>query len=218
MVTRSTPRRVGRPRGPVIDPAVRRGQLLDAAARAIRQHGPDASMEDLAAEAGITRPILYQHFGDRAGIGRALVQEFVDEITARVAAALDTGATTEESVQLVIAAFVEFVDADPDVYRFVIRESVRSATATAGRDESIASRLLGFEDIGATLTVALASELTRAGRDPDLAEPLAYAGMGAVLFACEWWLSHDKAMPAGQLAGLLSHQVWAGIVHHGPGE
>src|SRR6266508_3048551 len=58
------PVRRGRPRGPRRSREERREELLDAAERAIRRIGPQASMEELAAEAGITKPILYSHFGD----------------------------------------------------------------------------------------------------------------------------------------------------------
>nr|MBO2503962.1 TetR family transcriptional regulator [Thermoanaerobacterales bacterium] len=53
------PSRPGRPRGPRRDRSERRAELLDAAERAIRRTGPKASMDEIAAEAGITKPILY---------------------------------------------------------------------------------------------------------------------------------------------------------------
>ena len=60
------------PAGPRRDPDERRAELLGAAERAIRRIGPHASMDEIAAEAGITKPILYSHFGDKAGLVTAL--------------------------------------------------------------------------------------------------------------------------------------------------
>src|SRR5437870_2004883 len=60
--------------------ADRREALLTAAIGGIRKHGPSASMDALAAEAGITKPILYRHFGDRAGLVKAIAERFADSL------------------------------------------------------------------------------------------------------------------------------------------
>src|SRR4029450_7094161 len=81
---RTTAHRPGRPRGPRRDPDERRAELLDAAERAIRRIGPRASMDELAAEAGITKPILYSHFGDKAGLVTALAERVAGQLNAAV--------------------------------------------------------------------------------------------------------------------------------------
>src|SRR5258708_2336283 len=112
-------RRVGRPPGPRRDPAERREDLLDAAARAIRARGPDVSMADLAAEAGVTRPILYDHFGDRAGVASALAARYTSELEAAVAAAFARATPLRDAVMEGIEVFCRFVDKEPEVYRFI---------------------------------------------------------------------------------------------------
>ena len=66
----------------------RREELLNAAIAGIRKHGPSASMDSLAAEAGITKPILYRHFGDRAGLVSAIADRFADTLLADLTTAL----------------------------------------------------------------------------------------------------------------------------------
>ncbi|MEU1097709.1 helix-turn-helix domain-containing protein, partial [Streptomyces sp. NPDC005877] len=60
----------------------RRRELLEAADRVVLRDGPKASMNAIAAEAGITKPILYRHFGDKGGLYRALAQRHTDALLA----------------------------------------------------------------------------------------------------------------------------------------
>src|SRR5918911_3963014 len=181
-----TRRSVGRPPGPAVDPATRRADLLDAAARVIRRRGATASMEDLAAEAGVTKPILYAHFGDRAGLASALAERFVDQVAERLTTAFVAAAgAPEQSLRYGLDAFVGFVEEDPQVYQFIVRESVNAASS--GKTPSIA-RLRVFDSLGGLITEALRFQLRQAGLDPSAAEPVAFATMGMVFGAAEWWL------------------------------
>ena len=56
--------------------AARREQLLDAAIDLIRTAGPEVAMDEIAAACGITKPVLYSHFGDKAGLGDAMAERF----------------------------------------------------------------------------------------------------------------------------------------------
>ena len=58
----------------------RRRELLEAADRVVLRDGPEASMNAIAAEAGITKPILYRHFGDKSGLYRALAKRHTDAL------------------------------------------------------------------------------------------------------------------------------------------
>ena len=68
--------------------AERRQQLLDAAVEAIRQSGPAATMEQLSRAGGVTKPILYRHFGDRDGLISAIGQHFAAELLSNVQSSL----------------------------------------------------------------------------------------------------------------------------------
>lgn len=212
-MSRKPPKRIGRPPGPTVDQEVRRAQLLETAVGAVRTHGPDVSMEQVAELAGVTRPILYQHFGDRAGLASAIVRRFVDGVTAGVAGAFSGGAD-REAVRTLIATFVDIVAGDPDVYRFVVRESSKAAATGAGRAEDMVPRLLGFEEISESLSVVLADQIRASGGDPSVADAVAFADMGLVLAAGEWWLSR-RQMPRDELVELLTRLVWAGLAEVG---
>jgi AcrR family transcriptional regulator len=203
-----TRRSVGRPRGPAVDPATRRADLLDAASRVIRRQGATASMEDLAAEAGVTKPILYAHFGDRAGLASALAERFVDQVAERLTTAFVAAAgAPEQSLRYGLDAFVGFVEEDPNVYQFIVRESVNAASS--GKAPSIA-RLRVFDSLGALITEGLRFQLRQAGRSPAAAEPIAFATMGMVFGAAEWWLDR-RTLTRAELVDLLGDLLWAGL-------
>ena len=76
----------------------RRRELLEAANRVVLRDGPEASMNAIAAEAGITKPILYRHFGDKNGLYRALAQRHTDALLATLREALDQPGARETPV------------------------------------------------------------------------------------------------------------------------
>lgn len=169
-------RRVGRPPGPRRDPVERREQLLDACVRAIRAHGSDVSMAELAAEAGVTRPILYDAFGDRAGVAAALVARYGAGIDTALHASFSKAITLREALVEGIEFFVRFIEREPEVFRFL--------EAAAAAPEQIGSM---ERSIGVRLGQVLSSALRTAGADPNMGPTWAHGLLGMVFAAAEWW-------------------------------
>jgi AcrR family transcriptional regulator len=167
---------VGRPPGPRQDPAERREALLDACVRAIREHGPDVSMAELAAEAGVSRPILYDHFGDRAGVAAALVARFGGDLDKALGSAFAKPLTLREAVLDGIEFFCRFVEAEPEVFRFL--------QAAASHPEEVVSM---ESTIGDRLGEVLSAALRTTGGDPRMGPTWGYAVLGMVFASAEWW-------------------------------
>src|SRR5437870_1050650 len=88
-----------------VDPRRREARtaaLVDAAVAAIRRHGPGVSMDQIAAEAGVAKPILYRHFGDRGGLVLAVAVRFMAELRTDLRAALALPAADPRTI--VVAA------------------------------------------------------------------------------------------------------------------
>jgi len=170
-------------------------------------------MDELAAEAGLTKPMLYASFGDRAGVASALAERFVGEVGQRLAAAMVTPSPPEQVLRRTLDAFVRFVEEDPNVYQFIVRESVK--VAGAGATPSIA-RLGVFGALGGLITAGVSYQLTLAGGDPARAEPIAFATMGMAFGAAEWWLDR-KTMSREQLVDILADLLWTGMRATPPG-
>jgi AcrR family transcriptional regulator len=166
-----------------------------------------ASMDELAAEASLTKPILYATFGDRAGLASALAERYVQVCAERMAGALATNPSPRSMLRHAIDAFVGFVDEDPLVYQFIVREAVNAAAA--GKTVSIA-RLHILEPLATLVTAALAHQLGQAGRDQAQAELFAFATMGMVFSAAEWWLDR-RTIPRAELVDTLTDLAWGGL-------
>src|SRR4051812_7368246 len=80
----------------------RRLSLLEAADRVVRRSGPEASMAAIAAEAGISKPVVYRHFGDKGGLYRALADRHISDLMRRLQAALRRPADRRERTRLVV--------------------------------------------------------------------------------------------------------------------
>lgn len=151
-------------------------------------------MADLAAEAGVTRPILYDHFGDRAGVAAALVRRYAASLDGALTPVMEREAPFRDVLRDGIDVFCRFVDREPSLWRFL-----QSAQTTASEDsiEITVGRMLGG---------ALATALERADADPSVAPVWAAAILGAVFLAAEAWSTKrrvSRTVLVDQLTALL---------------
>ena len=110
-------RRPGRPKGGQI--VADRATILAAAVSVIRRQGPDATMDDIAAGASVTKPILYRTIGDKAALMNALSESLVDEIDRAVAAGTKSEGDPRRAFESAIRCYVEAVEADRNLFLFV---------------------------------------------------------------------------------------------------
>ena len=89
--------------------------------RAIRQHGPDVAMEDIATEAGVSKPILYRHFLDKGDLYMAVSETATGQLRTVLLAGLDAEVDPRTLLRVVIETYLTFIEQDPDLYRFVVR-------------------------------------------------------------------------------------------------
>lgn len=200
----------GRRRGSRTPPAERRDAFLDAAVAAIRRDGPKVTMEAIARESGVTKPILYRVFGDRDGLLVALSERMAAEVGVHVAAALDRGPDDDprELLRSAIGAYVALIDQETDVYRFVTENIGAGASPT----------LTGLSaEIGRSIAVVLGEELRAAGADSGAAEPWAHGIVGMVHQAGDWWV-RSRTIPREQLVTYLVDLLWDGFSALAPRE
>lgn len=185
--------------------AARREELLDAAVEVIRREGPAASMEAIAAEAGITKPILYRHFEHRVGLVDAVGMRFSSQLSAKVAAALSRPGDPQEVLATTIDAYVAFIDADPHVYRFLIDQALKHDP----------DKLQGFiRQVAADVSIVLGERMRDAGLDSGAAEPWAFGIVGMVHLAGDWW-AERRTMPRERLVDYLVTLLWSGLAGAG---
>ena len=182
--------------------SARRRQLLDVALAAFGSAGyHDASMADIAREAGVTKPVLYQHFDSKRALYRQVVAEAGDRLIAAVDAATAGATSPRDRVEQGFAAYVTFLAHNPacDAVLFV---------------HAPAPDLELVDDVG-KVRRALASTFgaLAAGDALGPAECLliGHALVGFAGAATRQWMAAGETIPSEQLACFLSETIWAGL-------
>ena len=190
-------RRPGRPKGGGV--VADREQLLAAAAEVIRAQGPDATMDDIAAGASVTKPILYRTIGDKAALVSALADSLVDELNSAVRLAGRASPDPRASFEAAIRAYVAAVDADRNLYLFVNSSAPGTDEFRRLVDRSSAAMISGFS-----------SARSRAGLDPEAAPAWAWAIVGALQIVATMWL-RDDGRELDAIVHDVSELLWSGL-------
>jgi AcrR family transcriptional regulator len=189
---------------PAVRPPITRRRLLAAADRVVRRRGPDASMEEIAAEAGITKPILYRHFVHKDGLYAALAERYMLALYREAEQALREE-NPRRRLAAAVDAFLAAVEREPEVFRFVRRVTAeqRQAGEAAG---AVVRRH------AAHIAEATRPDLERVGLDPRAAEPWAHGIVGMMQSVAAWWLE-TRLVPRALLVEQMTALLWQGFGH-----
>jgi AcrR family transcriptional regulator len=195
--------------------ARRRRQLLVAAIELFGTQGyHDTSMDDIAEEAGVTKPVLYQHFPSKRDLSLELLERVGNDLTAAVAATAGSEVLPNRRVLAGFLAYFRFVSEQTAAFQLLF------GTGARGTDE-FADVIRRMEDGMAEVI----SGLIEAGTDPEHRRMLAYAIVGVAEVTARHWVltDSDATRPTGQrlpqldpaagdlLAGRLADLMWAGL-------
>ncbi|MEU8548074.1 TetR family transcriptional regulator [Streptomyces roseoverticillatus] len=191
----------------------RRQELLEAADRVVLREGPGASMNAIAAEAGITKPILYRHFGDKGGLYRALAARHTDALLVGLRAALDAPAERRDRVERTLDSYLAAIEARPQVYRFLMHPADESQPSEAGFDVGRHSAPL-LRRMGEELAQVI-SERVDLGPDSDeLSRAWGHGIVGMMHAAGDWWL-RERPFPREHLVRHLADLLWGRLASSG---
>lgn len=193
----------------------RREELVDATLRAIRQHGAAVGMDDIAAAAATSKTVFYRHFTDRAGLYAAVAARVDALILRDVTAALGgtdlgaaggpDGAAPRRLIAAAIDSYLQLVERDPEVYRFVVGAPLLDRPTGGDPAGPVTSHIA--EQMAAVLAPALAA----AGRDTTAAAVWGPGLVGMVRAAADQWLATPDPMPRERLAEHLTDLAWGGL-------
>ena len=179
----------------------RREELLDAADRVIRRHGAGVSMDEIASEAGITKPVLYRHFGDKDGLYTALTERYIAELVVALRPAIEAG-DPRSRLAATIDGYLWYVEREPERYRFLLHAGDQPRTAPLLED--FRRRHI------ANCALAAVENIRRAGLEPGFAEPWAQCVVGMVRAAGTSWLE-SRLLPRALLVEYLTTILWDGF-------
>ena len=176
--------------------AHRREAFVEAGAAAIDEWGPNASAEQIAAAAGVSRTVLYRYFRDREDLRKAIADHLVQAVVDSVLPKLDIGpqSTPRGVITAAIEVIVGWLDEHPNLYRFL----------RSRRDGALDSVETTLADSVAALLKTL---MMFFGLESHQAEPGAYGIVGFVEATGGWWLEH-RTMSRATAVELISHGVW----------
>jgi AcrR family transcriptional regulator len=177
------------------DRSARREVLLDAADRIVQRDGPAVSMASIAAEAGITKPILYRHFGDKGGLYAALAERHTDRLLGTLRDELSAPGTPRSRVERTVDAYLAAIESEPQVYRFLVHSD-----EAHGQVQSFLTRLSALLAAGVAVELGLPRGSLRA-------EVWARGIVGMVQRAGDWWIDTPGATRA-EVGGELTALLW----------
>lgn len=183
----------------------RRAEFVEAALRALDKHGTEFGMDDVAAEAGVTKPVVYRHFTDKADLHLALGQYGTKILFNRLMPALNEELAPVPRIRSVIDAFFTTIDEYPNLYRLLVHPS------HAGDRLPDADIVNEDKELIATSVTAVLGDYMRAfGLDSGAAEPWAHGVVGLVQSIGTWWLD-KRSMGRDSIVEYTTEIIWAAI-------
>jgi AcrR family transcriptional regulator len=173
----------------------RKRELVEHALRAIRKHGAGVGMEEIAAQAGTSKTVIYRHFGDRAGLYAAVVANVHDYIHNGLEAALQLSNPADLPVLThdLADAYLGLVERDPEIYRFVLSPPTAEA---ATRVDPYGGLL---EIMGDHISSAIANQLVATGLPSTAATTWGNGLVGFIRAVADQWVATGQAKPRAQL-------------------
>ncbi|MGH3367833.1 MAG: TetR/AcrR family transcriptional regulator [Nocardioidaceae bacterium] len=182
--------------------AARREQLIDIARGLFAERGFDGtSIEEIAARAEVSKPVVYEHFGGKEGIYAVVVDREVRQLLEMMHAALTAG-HPRELLEQAAFALLDYVELYPDGFRILVRDSPLGSAS--GSFVSIIS------DVASRVEHILAAEFRQRGFDPKTSPMYAQMLVGMVGTTGQWWL--DASKPGkDEVAAHLCNLAWHGL-------
>jgi AcrR family transcriptional regulator len=186
----------------------RREQLLNVGRALFAEKGFEAtSIEEIAARAGVSKPVVYEHFGGKEGLYAVVVDREMSELLARLTSALSAG-HPRKLVEQAALALLTYIEEETDGFRILSRDS-----PVAGSSGGTFSSLLN--DIASQVEHILSREFESRKITTKLAPMYAQMLVGMVALTGQWWLEERK--PKREVvAAHLVNLGWNGLAHLEP--
>ncbi|MWA05290.1 TetR family transcriptional regulator [Actinomadura sp. LD22] len=192
-----------RPRGTRLPRLARRRQLLGAAQEVFVAQGYHAAaMDEIAERAGVSKPVLYQHFPGKLELYLALLDEHAEALVKTVRDALESTTDNKLRVQASMQAFYDFVAGDGEAYRLVFESDLRNVAPVRARVDRANQQC-------AEMIAQVIAEDTGAASDEAHLLGMGLVGMAEV--SARFWLSQHRAIPKDTAEKIIARLAWRGI-------
>ncbi|MFI2707058.1 TetR/AcrR family transcriptional regulator [Nocardioides sp. CER28] len=181
----------------------RRAQLLDSALEVFVAQGYHAAaMDDIADKAGVSKPVLYQHFPGKLELYLALLEQSCDAMIGKVREALDSTQDNRDRVERTVHAFYDYVASESGAYRLIFESDLTNEPAVREQVDRVTNEC--SEAIAAVIAA-----------DTHLPEPaallLAVSLVGMAQVSSRFWLDSQRRMNKDEAATFVGGLAWRGI-------
>lgn len=184
--------------------AQRRRDVLDAAIEAIEQHGVGVTVQQIAEQVGLPRPVVYRHFDGRSDLGEQIRARIVELRLAELEPTLRPDGTVAEAVGHAVRTYLHWVERHPRLHHFLgagrHHERAAGSPAVNGARQAVADQL----------TALFTAALARFGKDTALARATAFGVIGLVDGVVNAWRSdRARAVAPAEVASRLADSIVA---------
>ncbi|OEU85510.1 TetR family transcriptional regulator [Streptomyces abyssalis] len=192
-----------RPRGTRLPRRARRNQLLGAAQEVFVAQGYHAAaMDDIADRAGVSKPVLYQHFPGKLDLYLALLDQHCESLLEAVRAALASTTDNKQRVAATMDAYFAYVEDEGGAFRLVFESDLTNEPAVRDRVDRVSLEC-------AEAVSEVIAEDTKLSRDQSMLLAVGLCGMAQI--TARYWLGSGRPIPRDAAAKLISSLSWRGI-------
>jgi AcrR family transcriptional regulator len=192
-----------RPAGARLPKPARRRQLLGAAQEVFVAQGYHAAaMDEIAERAGVSKPVLYQHFPGKLELYLALLDESAQALTETVRKALESTSDNKQRVSATFTAFFDFVASTGQAFRLVFESDLRNEPAVRARLDAT------MRDCAEAVSAIIRED---AGVGDQEAHLLGMGLVGMAHVSATYWLATERAIPKDAAEQLIARLAWRGI-------
>jgi AcrR family transcriptional regulator len=192
-----------RPVGTRLPKPARRRQLLGAAQEVFVAQGYHAAaMDEIAERAGVSKPVLYQHFPGKLELYLALLDESAQALTETVRKALASTSDNKQRVSATFTAFFDFVASTGQAFRLVFESDLRNEPAVRARLDAT------MQDCAEMVSAIIRED---AGVGDQEAHLLGMGLVGMAHVSATYWLTTERAIPKDAAEQLIARLAWRGI-------
>ncbi len=181
----------------------RREQLIDVGRGLFAEKGIEGtSVEEIAHKAGVSKPVVYEHFGGKEGLYAVVVDREIRSLLDGITVALASATSARALLELAALALLDYVEGSTDGFRILVRDS------PAGQSTGSFASLIS--DVASQVEHILAAEFKQRKFDPKAAPLYAQMLVGMVALTGQWWLDSRRFKKA-DVAAHLVNLAWNGL-------
>jgi AcrR family transcriptional regulator len=181
----------------------RREQLIEVGRKLFADKGFEGTtVEEVAAKANVSKPVVYEHFGGKEGLYAVVVDREIAALLDGITGTLSADLGSRETLERAAMALLDYIETSTDGFRILGRDSPPG--------QSTGSFASLISDVASQVEHILAAEFKRRKLDPKTAPPYAQMLVGMVALTGQWWLDSRK-MKKADVAAHLVNLAWNGL-------